>query len=175
MNPFIQIPIIPIQKAGVRARLSQKGVNYISTFLKDILIQQVAGPSPLNNNEEIQIQVHFPQIVILEIWFWQLEGGKTKLQDLHLDVQKGPSQLRTKTEAPKQALVEMPAINFVYEYFGLPIYFPNLFQFVSVAKAKWIQANCSKWASSIPHFYWMFPPQNMPKYIQNFLQIICPK
>ena len=67
MNPFIQIPIIPIQKAGVRARLSQKGVNYISTFLKDILIQQVAGPSPLNNNEEIQIQVHFPQIVILEI------------------------------------------------------------------------------------------------------------
>ena len=43
------------QKAGVRARLSQLGVNYIATFLKDILIQQVLNVSP--ENEELTVQV----------------------------------------------------------------------------------------------------------------------
>jgi hypothetical protein len=39
-------------------------------------------------------------------------GTKAKLTDLNLIVQNGPAQLRTKTAAPKQALVEIPGIGF---------------------------------------------------------------
>lgn len=47
---------ILLQATGVKARLSQKGINYITTFLKDIMIDQVIDASP-SNNEEFQLQV----------------------------------------------------------------------------------------------------------------------
>ena len=40
-NWHIFFPFACAQKAGVKERLSQKGVNYIATFLKDLLIEQV--------------------------------------------------------------------------------------------------------------------------------------
>uniref|UniRef100_A0A915NFS8 Lipid-binding serum glycoprotein C-terminal domain-containing protein n=1 Tax=Meloidogyne javanica TaxID=6303 RepID=A0A915NFS8_MELJA len=82
-------------KAGVRARLSQLGVNYIATFLKDILIQQVLSVTP--ENEELTVQFN---------------DTKAKLTDLVLSVQHGPGPLKTKTEAPSQVNIELPEIAF---------------------------------------------------------------
>ncbi|CAK5091444.1 unnamed protein product [Meloidogyne enterolobii] len=82
-------------KAGVRARLSQLGVNYIATFLKDILIQQVLSVTP--ENEEFTVQFN---------------DTKAKLTDLVLSVQHGPGPLKTKTEAPSQVNIELPEIAF---------------------------------------------------------------
>uniref|UniRef100_A0A914LQM8 Lipid-binding serum glycoprotein C-terminal domain-containing protein n=1 Tax=Meloidogyne incognita TaxID=6306 RepID=A0A914LQM8_MELIC len=82
-------------KAGVRARLSQLGVNYIATFLKDILIQQVLSVTP--ENEELTVQFN---------------DTKARLTDLVLSVQHGPGPLKTKTEAPSQVNIELPEIAF---------------------------------------------------------------
>uniref|UniRef100_A0A914L380 Lipid-binding serum glycoprotein C-terminal domain-containing protein n=1 Tax=Meloidogyne incognita TaxID=6306 RepID=A0A914L380_MELIC len=82
-------------KAGVRARLSQLGVNYIATFLKDILIQQVLSVTP--ENEELAVQFN---------------DTKAKLTDLVLSIQHGPGPLKTKTEAPSQVNIELPEIAF---------------------------------------------------------------
>nr|CAD2176238.1 unnamed protein product [Meloidogyne enterolobii] len=81
--------------AGVRARLSQLGVNYIATFLKDILIQQVLSVTP--ENEELTVQFN---------------DTKARLTDLVLSVQHGPGPLKTKTEAPSQVNIELPEIAF---------------------------------------------------------------
>uniref|UniRef100_A0A1I8B3Z9 BPI2 domain-containing protein n=1 Tax=Meloidogyne hapla TaxID=6305 RepID=A0A1I8B3Z9_MELHA len=87
--------LLIFKKAGVRARLSQLGVNYIATFLKDILIQQVLIVNP--ENEELTVQFN---------------GTKAKLTDLVLSVQHGPGPLKTKTETPAQVNIELPDIAF---------------------------------------------------------------
>uniref|UniRef100_A0A183BNZ0 BPI2 domain-containing protein n=1 Tax=Globodera pallida TaxID=36090 RepID=A0A183BNZ0_GLOPA len=84
-------------KVGVRARLSQKGINYIAAFFSDLLAEDVVG-----------FGAKWATTVAEEA----IQQGKARLTELDVVVQKRSRTIKVRTEAPRQTILEIPGTAF---------------------------------------------------------------